>query len=345
MRKWLQSIVNQHGISYTPFIWLIVFVVVLGFVGMYGFQMPGADRIETGDSCPDYCAKEPESHECKQLSALRKTERQRDVISVLEKRLKDYRADKDALSTNLLFQLAFVLLGLLVVTGSSEKLETPIARIELPRVWMFYIVPLALLFFWLEFGFLTDKMIQTRHESWLLLEALAKTFSDTSEYQNPVKADYLTMQMARLFEDGAYVDGWFVAFRGCEHVINTNFRLGTNLFWSLIYGSLLGLTHAGAIFLAHIGNARYLVNKQENDEFANGRYQKLLSLLGRMLPYFILALILGSHYQFFSGGKNPNWMQLVIASTTITFGWLLIYTANSYTSKSVSKVTREPEGK
>jgi len=320
-----------------------VLVIVLAFVGMYEMQKPGAARIETGDYCPGYCAKNCDSYECKQLTALRTDERQPDVKSVLEKRLKDYRTDKDALSANLLFQLAFVLLGLLVVTGSSESLETPIAGIKLPRVWMFYIVPLALLFIWLEFGFLTDKMIQTRHESWLLLEALARTSIDASGYQTPVKADHLTMQMARLFEDGAYVDGWFVAFRGCEHVINTTFRAGTNLFWSLIYGSLLGLTHAGAIFLAHIGNTRYPMNRQENDESANSRYRRLLSLLGRILPYFILALILGSHYQFLSGGNNPNWMQLVIALTTTTFGWLLIFTANSDSPKSMSTVSDEAE--
>lgn len=329
---------SQHNISYTPLLWLILFVIVFTCVGLYQMQQPDSARIQTGDCCLGYCDTNPESYECKQLNSLKANDRRQDVMSVLEKRLKDYRADKDALSTNLLFQLAFVLLGLLVVTGSSESLETPIAGIKLPRVWMFYVVPLGLLFIWLEFGFLTDKMIQARHESWLLLEALASADVDADMSQTAVKADHLTMQMARLYEDGAYVDGWFVAFRGCEHVIDTTFRLGTNLFWSLIYGSLLGLTHAGAIFLAHIGNARYLICKREPSESVSSRYHKLLSHLGRILPYFVLAIILGSHYQFFSGGNNPNWMQLVIAIATITFGWLLLFTANSAASEGLGNV-------
>ncbi len=332
MRKY--PAVDRHSISYTPLIWLVALIVLLTIAGISDMQKPNATEIQTGESCPDYCAKNPASYDCKQLAALKRNDRRSDVKAVLEERLKDYQADKKVLSTNCLFQLVFVLLGLLVVTGSSVFVETPIAGIKLPRVWMFYIVPLALMYFWLEFGFLTDKMIQTRHEAWLLLEALSTPDISSIAGDAAAKSDHLTRQMARLFEDGAYVDGWFVAFRGCEHVIDTTFRLGTNVFWSLVYGSLLGLTHAGAMFLSHVGNARYLIHRQEREEGARSRYQKLLSILGCFLPYIIIALMLASHIQFFWGGDNPNWMQLVIAMNTIMFGWLLIFTANSASTQS-----------
>jgi hypothetical protein len=255
----------QTRVSYVPLLLLAALVVLIFLWGVRELQQPSAAKIVTGASCQVSCEAGAESVECKQITVLKARKGEPEPASVLDKRLRDYQADKDALSTNLLLQLAFVLLGLLVVTGKSDTLKTPIAGIELPRVWMFYIVPLALTFFWLEFGFLTDKMIQTRHEAWLLLEALASTVTDSDGVTSPVKADYLTLQLARLFEDGAYVDGWFVAFRGCEHVINTTFRPGTNFLWSVVYGSLLGLTHAGAIFLAHIGNARYLLNKTTSE--------------------------------------------------------------------------------
>lgn len=323
---------SHPRVSYLPLWVLIVLTVCMTIWGACELQRPGVDGIVTGESCQGYCEADSESYECKQLKALKaptSAKGRTGTSQVLDKRLADYRADKAALRTNLLFQLAFVLLGLLVVTGKSDILETPIAGIKLPRMWMYYIVPLALTFFWLEFGFLTDKMIQTRHESWLLLEALARQVAESDGVTSPVKADHLTMQLARLFEDGAYVDGWFVAFRGCEHVIDTAFRLGTNFFWSFVYGSLLGATHAGAIFLAHIGNVKYPLDEASDDMESGARHQRTLSIVGRTLPYAIMAVILGSHFQFFAGGKNPNWMQLVIASATILFGWLLLRTANS----------------
>lgn len=333
---------NYRKASYVPLFVLVALIGILGLRAFYEFSQPNAERIQTGESCKSICSGQQHVSSvspnlCSQLSSLRAGEKRLELRMVLEKRLIEYGADKDELSSNLFFQVTFVLLGLLVVVGRSKTLETPILGIKVPRIWMFYVVPLALLFLWLEFGFLTDKMIQTRSESWTLLEVLSRGEDQSAAAGTSVKANEITRQLARLFEDGSYIDGWFVAFRGCEHVIDTEFREGTNILWSIIYGGLLSLTHALAIFTAHIGNARFGFSSQRI------RWRLDVGIVGpiRVLPYFIICVILLSHYQFLSGGDNPNWLQVVVAVGTVIFGWLLIYFGNADQAHGVDKEEEE----
>ena len=88
------------------------------------------------------------------------------VEKLFDYQLKQYAAFLGALETNLFMQVAFVLFGLLVLFSKDESFEIPLIKLKLLRSWLHFIVPLALLFLWLRFGFLLDGLIKTRVYGW-----------------------------------------------------------------------------------------------------------------------------------------------------------------------------------
>jgi hypothetical protein len=227
------------------------------------------------------------------------------VEKLFDYQLKQYAAFLGALDTNLFMQVAFILFGLLVLFSKEELFEIPLVKIKLLRSWLHFIVPLALLFLWLRFGFLLDGLVKTRVYGWELFLQQAGE-SPTKEY---------IRSAASLFEDSGFMDGWFALYRPGEHLIDTKLVSSVMIIFPSVFGLLIAANHACLLIIAHVGNARLP---------AVGRRSVLRRALSALpwLMFFLLAL---SHTLFYFGGPNRNWFQVVMPVIAIFLMFLLTF--------------------
>jgi predicted Ser/Thr protein kinase len=195
-----------------------------------------------------------------------------------------YTVRRREFSTNLYWQCGTALLGLLLAVRAGASLKVRSMGLTIPVTWLCFALPAVLIYLWLEFGFLLDDLIKWRAEAWA---ELAKSGA---------------ISRASGFNDGGYLDGWFLAFRPTEHSIDPAFRGGAVFFFCLVYCPLFAIGHACAVVLPYFGARKWL---DSSDAQARGRK----ALLCFVVPS---AVLIAAHLQFLVGGKNPNWMQPVV---------------------------------
>jgi tRNA A-37 threonylcarbamoyl transferase component Bud32 len=196
----------------------------------------------------------------------------------------DYTVRRREFSTNLYWQCATALLGLLLAMRAGAPLKVRSMGLTIPVTWLCFALPAVLIYLWLEFGFLLDDLIKWRAEAWVELAKLG------------------AISRASGFNDGGYLDGWFLAFRPTEHSIDPAFRGGAVFFFCLVYCPLFAIGHASAVVLPYFGARQWL-------DSSNGQARGYKALLCLVVPS---ALLIAAHLQFLLGGKNPNWMQPMV---------------------------------
>ena len=239
--------------------------------------------------------------------------------------LKEYEKTLDTFEANMFMQAALIVFAAFMLFSKDDKFKVPVIDLELERNWFYFVVPLALLFLWLRFGFLLDSLIKTRIYGWELLRQMA---------------DHVTVvdlrSGAALFEDSGFVDGWFVCYREAnEHLLNLESRGLVNFLFPAIFGFLLGANHACVVTVAHIGNARM------NKDLAK---RPMLRAILWALPAIMAGFILASHWLFYRGGKNPNKLELVIAGFAIVFMFAMVGFARARKEVKESQILSPDEG-
>ncbi len=207
-----------------------------------------------------------------------------------------YNSAQRALARNFVLQVVFGVCAIVIILLVPERIR--IASVRVSTTWTFFLVAVVLIYLWLEFGFVVDNLIQWRSDAWQDLLASGNT------------------GRASLFNDGGYVDGWFLAFRPAEHAINARFRVGSVFFFCLVYGSLFAVSHAGAITLLYLGQRRTLLQ-------ARRRLSRPQTLFLRSLPWVGALVLVMAHLQFLLGGDNPNWFQPLVAVVSVALGVVL----------------------
>jgi len=220
------------------------------------------------------------------------------VEKAIEHQLKNYEKMLGAFQTKLFMQDALVIFAVFMLFNDEEFFEVPVIGIKLQRNWLYFVVPIALLFLWLRFGFLLDGLIKTRIYGWELARQMAV---------NSTPAD--VRSAASLFEDAGFLDGWFVCYRDSrEHLIDLKFKWLVAIIFPAVFGILLGANHACVVAVAHIGNARLKDKLNQRP--------RLRACL-RFLPGFMVFFIFASHALFYWAGGNRNWLELVIAGVFV----------------------------
>ncbi len=217
--------------------------------------------------------------------------------------LKHYQELLKTFETNLFTQAAFIIFGILTLFRKDPEFEVPIIKLKLQRSWLYFLVPITLLFLWLRFGFLLDSLIKTRLYGWELFWQLAD--SPTKEYLR---------SGAALFEDSGFMDGWFAWFR-TEHMIDKNAKALVEIIFPTVFGLLLGANHAMILALSDIGNFRV-----QNEVSSRPWLRYLLRAVPPVLFFFLVI----SHVLFYVGGHNPNWFQSVIVGFAISIFVVLV---------------------
>lgn len=211
---------------------------------------------------------------------------------ILELQLKYYWSNIRFLNTNLFFQMFFNLISILVMSRSimgSKDVHIPVLDIAVPIQWLYTITPLALMFLWVQFGFLLNNIIEARQDNW---------------------DGFCHMKTAvRLFEDSWIVDSWFVLFEK-KHFIplkrefETFMKFVVFLFLVIICGTLLIATHIN-IFLTQYFGHKYRYNLE--NQF---RLNSDIFIYLRIVVFFIL--ILTTHLVFYFS-DNENYFQSFLA--------------------------------
>jgi hypothetical protein len=191
------------------------------------------------------------------------------------------------LRRNLLEQFGFVVLAILLTLQKRSDIHIPALKSTVSIRWLRFVVPLVLIYLWLDFGFVLDDLIKWRAAAWMEI-------ANTGD-----------MVRASAFNDGGFMDGWFMCFRPMEHAIRTNFVIGSAFFFCVMYYPLFAAIHACAFTLLRVA------------------VRPLPSTKCRLLPW-LAALAIGlSHVQFWVGGSNPNWGQSAVIGLALEIAYAL----------------------
>lgn len=228
------------------------------------------------------------------------------ILEIFKERFHSYRENLAALNDNMFYQLLFVVASIIVVRVRTDEFEEPILKQKVPLYWVHLVLPLCLGYLWLKFGFLLNEIIDDRIVLWKLadlvegkpqgLAAVLKGGDLTAYWGRTV----FTYSIRPTMADGAYIDGWFIAFR-------PDFNWATRsksivCFFLVCWGCFLGLGHG--CMLGTIWNSARRFAKSRAACFWHAFY------------FWICVSILGiSHYAFFYGGQQPNWLEGVMVGT------------------------------
>lgn len=226
---------------------------------------------------------------------------------LLDRRFKLFEHGTDLLDVNMKFQTAFIILSLLILFSSESTFKLPVFDMALRVDYLQLIVPAALVFLWLRFGFALHNYIDNR----TLLNAIAAQSVPPEWNANDAYS------IRRLVRDGAFGDAWFDAFRH-ESFLTASPGLGVvNLLSLLLHGSMLGLGHAVAIAL--------LVNRFT---YGDRRGKREMAVHG-VLVFVAVVCFWASHRQFYWHGPQPNWLQPYIVLFSTAALAALIYCSNT----------------
>lgn len=239
-----------------------------------------------------------------------------------EYRLSRYSDDLASFYGNIYIQAILSLVSFGLLTRRSETQTVPIVDIELSTHWFYILIPATLLFFWLQFGYLLDQLIENRSALWLM----TTTFTDT---QKGTLSDKVWNFQNLLFDAGL-IDGWFALFHYRYSGIRESLTFANYFFPPLIFGLLVGCSHAAVLSVLAVGARR----------FATTNISKILYTV---LIVFASGILISSHIQFAYGGNNPNWLVFFAAAFTVAFTFLFCQIANRFDATETQDKVLESE--
>ena len=217
----------------------------------------------------------------------------------LELRLQRYERDLESLRTNIEIQALLIVICIALLASKSKDFKIPGMDVSVSRPWVHVIAPLALLYFWLGFGYLLDGLIENRLRLFVMMSAIDGQLVDRTSAPNATLAQYSDPK--QLLLDYGWIDAWFSNFFPNYSAINLKEITNTNkVFAAALFGIFFGTSHACIV-------ATVLAGAYRNRSGAAARRTCMVVLF---VSYLVLV---GSHLQFRFNGKNPNWIQLWVS--------------------------------
>lgn len=221
---------------------------------------------------------------------------------LFELRLESYNAKLKDLNANMQFQGVFIVVSIMLLIRQSRSMNLSVFGTDVPLNWLHFLIPLVMMSLWMQFGFLLDDVIKNRLIGWYLLNASGDLPGTKLMSARP------------LFNDGGFIDGWFIHFTDGQYSINSSPTTGTRLYFGIVYGFFFGWAHACVLSVIQAGNHRFLQNSR-------------IKRLSLVLPWIALGLIIASHFYFAYGGQNPNWLQFCVAFFMVLLTYGLVWLA------------------
>jgi hypothetical protein len=213
---------------------------------------------------------------------------------VLTRLIEAYRDTVGQLVTNMWIQTVLVIVaGVLLIAGKKEHftINIGLGDLPIPSSTLHILVPLGLLYLWLQYGYLLNSVLDLRVRAVMLVDALEPSFPTA-------------MSTKTVLNDSSYgwIDGWCASSFPPEfQTITYELPFITLAFTMLIYGVAFGTAQACALVLAERAQHRF------------NYPPRTLRFIVRPLPWFALSFLALTHLMFAYGGRNPNHVQFAIA--------------------------------
>ena len=221
------------------------------------------------------------------------------VEKIFEYRMNIYKEDLGNLYINMKLQGILIFISIMIMVSRTENMNVPIINTNIPVQWLRFLVPFFLLYLWVQFVFILDKLIENRIVSWGIIDSLEEI-----KYKS----------VRSLFNDHGFMDGWFSVFIKKYADINPEYNVSIYLF-SILYGVFFGCTNAFILSTLFLGI-----------QDARNRLVKKCFVISYIVCFFFLVL---AHWLFAYKGGNPNILQFFIAF----FALLIIYIVTFYNRK------------
>ena len=207
-----------------------------------------------------------------------------------------------SLYSNVTFCLLMSILAIIVVRRKRD-IEVPgFSSIRIPIQVSYLVVPAALCYYWIQFGFFLHDIVALRIELMKIIQVNYLFQFKISNVNQISFVDYFTYTPYITLKDTGFVDSWFLFFFP-SYLPTTDLGFGSHILpgcTMVLVGILYGTGQGFAIGLPYNWLFRY-----HNSEF---RWRIFCSIL----LIIIFSLIIISHFTFYFGVKNYNWMHVPI---------------------------------
>lgn len=238
---------------------------------------------------------------------------------LFKERVSTYRSLRERLRVNIQLQIAGIIIAFLVLTRTSERAS--LFGVDIPIVTLHVVLPVALLYLWLAFGFLLDDLIEGRLR-------ILRTFADPPTDKN------ILFHPAALLYDSSIIDGWFITFVDTDHWrlsgIDGSLSGPAGGFTAIVLGLLVTGSHVSILSVALAGF----------DRFPGTVSSKVLKAAALGTLVFILV---ASHLQF-AYADNRNWLQLMVLALVPTLTAIIHWQTIHIDAKRIGKQLRASPG-
>ena len=218
-----------------------------------------------------------------------------------DKRISLYHSVNARLDGNRHLTVILCAVGLVLLLSKVPSIELPLAKVPITREISCWLLPLVLLFIWLDFGYTLNRNIDSRLVCMRLIDA--------SHQLKPADLDYLkkhyTITRASELEDNGFIDCWFWNFHPDKEDFPVNRRGWYNHIVPIMsmawYGALYGLLHALIYLLPHS------LGRKSADFW--------------LWTLFIITTVIlfSSHSSFYWAGGHRNWFQPSVLAFSLFF--------------------------
>jgi hypothetical protein len=248
------------------------------------------------------------------------------LADIYAKKFEAYTAKVSSLYSNITIYLVMCIMAIIVV-ARKDDIELPgFNTIRIPIQISYLVVPSTLCYYWIQFGFLLHDIIGLRLELITLIKVeYIDLFHNTA---NPSRlfADSYIYTPANTLKDTGFLDSWFLFFQPDFFPTSSvsSFARILPVCTMILVGLVYGIGQGFAIGLPYNWLLRY------------SGVKKIWIALCTFLFITIGILVLISHWTFYFGVENYNWLHIpILLAMIISF---LIITAedvrNHYLSVS-----------
>ncbi len=241
------------------------------------------------------------------------------IREIIQRRLDRFEDDIIAIQTNLKWQGIFILFTLLIL-GKGLK-SVSIAGLSLTDRAMVYLslaLPAALLFLWIEFGYLYIDILDNR----IILSKLIDALQASAPPGQPAASLHPLIS-----DHWMFVDFWVLWFeRGLTSTaVAPAAAIRTTHVLSLLkmvgYGAYFALGHA--CMIAPICRSYEHFNSQAAAEGRTER-AKWIGVFHFVYITTVVVILMITHIEFYYVGRKPNAAQVPLLVTATVFTWIAV---------------------
>jgi hypothetical protein len=229
-----------------------------------------------------------------------------ELIPIFDGKYQYYDEKLHSFYANIQLTIAFCILGCVLLFREQDVGIPGFPILRIPCYVTYLVVPAALMYFWLTFGFQLHHLIDTRISLFSLIES-QYALSHFKEVASPDGTSnhfqYLySLTRANDLRDTGFLDAWFLTFlpKYFATAPMSTMDMIVPKASMIAVGCLFGISHGLALGMPFNWVTRYPMHNKK---------PKWIAILLLVINLFF---ILSSHLTFYFTGRNYNWLTFFI---------------------------------